>query len=73
MPHKTICHAARMLGLPDLTVEDTRTIAWEFTGWPCFFAEPLSFEKQILEFMREWKATGKWPRHSLAPAESENV
>jgi hypothetical protein len=65
MPHAIINHAARMHGLPAISARETHHIAWEYTGWPCFFSEALSFEKQVLKFMREWKATGKWPRHPL--------
>lgn len=65
MPHQTVNFAAKIVGLPPVSMEDSQYIVWEHTGFPCFFRDPIDFERQVLDFMREWKSTGKWPRHPL--------
>ena len=51
-----------LLELPHLSDEDREFVAWEFTGWPCFWNIPADgpspvwcFRKQLREF-REGRA-----------------
>ena len=58
--------AAAVVGVRhDITDEDADYILFEYTGFPGFYSGPLCLERQLLEFMRAWRDTGKWPRHPL--------
>lgn len=58
--------AAKVVGVThELTDDDAGYILWEYTGFPEFFEYPNHLRVQLLEFMRTWRDTGKWPKHWL--------
>ena len=58
--------SAKVVGIPhEITDDDASYILWEHTGFPEFFHHNNSLREQLLDFMRTWRDTGKWPPHPL--------
>jgi hypothetical protein len=55
--------SAKVVGIPhDIDDETADYILWEYTGFPEFYEHAaLGLERQLLDFMRTWRDTGKWP------------
>lgn len=58
--------SAKVVGVPhEITADDADYILWEYTGFPSFYEGPHTLRLQLLDFMRTWRDTGRWPPHEL--------